>query len=265
MSSVDDVWASLKDGETERLQEYRKRATALKSKGGCSVAELIRKTEAKAKKKEREAGDASKASKGSDRNADALESLAAQFGSSTITARHSGKSKLKAVDTEDVSLEITESKDEKDDKKASGSSAGALILANEMLSKIARDINSVDVEDINERRRALQKLKKTLFDDFQMSTADYNEVFRECCKPIFRRFADSSEKCRELSLSITSLFFEKASDMVSILGYFFPMLMQRLPGGLCRILRHTRPIAGGKLWIDRTKSADPAGPSPTVS
>jgi hypothetical protein len=52
-SSVDDVWASLKDGETERLSEYRKRATLLKSKSNISVVDLIRKTERKAERKEK--------------------------------------------------------------------------------------------------------------------------------------------------------------------------------------------------------------------
>jgi hypothetical protein len=65
-----------------------------------------------------------------------------------------------------------------------------------------------------------------------MSTSDYNEVFRDSCKSIFKRFSDSAEKCREISLKITQSFFENSADFVPVLAYFFPMLMQRLPGGL---------------------------------
>ena len=107
-----------------------------------------------------------------------------------------------------------------------------MIRSNEMLSKINRDLNLANADDVNDRRRALQKLHKTLFIEYSMTTSDYNEVFRESCKLIFKRFSDPSEKCRELSLKITQKFFESAADLVPVLAYFFPMLMQRLPGGL---------------------------------
>ena len=48
--SVDDVWASMKDSETDRISELRKRTTALKSKSNVSVVDLIKKADAKAKK-----------------------------------------------------------------------------------------------------------------------------------------------------------------------------------------------------------------------
>jgi hypothetical protein len=108
----------------------------------------------------------------------------------------------------------------------------ALIEMVEMSAKIARDLNTVNADGVNDRRRALQKLHKTLFVDYSMSTIDYNFVFRDTCKVIFKRFADTSEKCRELSLKITQSFFQSASDFVPVLAYFFPVLMQRLPGGL---------------------------------
>ena len=102
----------------------------------------------------------------------------------------------------------------------------------EMLTKIARDLNTVNADGVNDRRRALQKLHKTLFVDYSMSAIEYNIVFRDSCKVIFKRYSDTSEKCRELSLKITQSFFQSASDFVPVLAYFFPVLMQRLPGGL---------------------------------
>ena len=63
-----------------------------------------------------------------------------------------------------------------------------------------------------------------------MSITDYNEIFREACKAIlFRHYSDISEKCCELSLQITLLFFHHSTDLVSILGSFLSILMQRLP------------------------------------
>lgn len=106
------------------------------------------------------------------------------------------------------------------------------IKSNEMLSKIARDLNFTSAENANDRRQALQRLHLVLFTEFSMSITDYNEVFRDICKTLFKRYSDPSEKCRDLSLRITQSFFEKANDFVPVLAYYFPMLMQRLPGGL---------------------------------
>ena len=114
----------------------------------------------------------------------------------------------------------------------SHSSAPVPIQSVEMSVKIARDLSTASADGVNDRRRALQKLHKTLFVDYSMSASDYNTVFRDSCKVIFKRFSDTSEKCRELSLKITQSFFLSASDFVPVLAYFFPVLMQRLPGGL---------------------------------
>ena len=52
-SNVNDVWASLREGENDRLSDYRKRAAALKSKSKISVVDLIKKNEKKEKEKEK--------------------------------------------------------------------------------------------------------------------------------------------------------------------------------------------------------------------
>jgi hypothetical protein len=48
-------------------------------------------------------------------------------------------------------------------------------------------------------------------------------------KTIFKKFADPAGKCRELSMKVTKLFFQNATNFVPILGYFIPAFMQRIP------------------------------------
>ena len=233
MESVDDVWASMKDNETDRISELRKRTTALKSKSSVSVVDLIKKADAKAKK--------ITASHAPPQLLD--DSTAAILGidnrKKTTSSVTGTKKKATAVTTQTMELECTfaDQLTVSDEKKVSTEASDdinvqSVMKASEMLPKIARDLNLANSDDVNERRRALQRVHKILFEDCNMSTGDYNEVFRESCKSIFKRFNDPSEKCRELALKITLAFFERASDLVSVLGYFFPVLMQRLPGGL---------------------------------
>eukprot|EP01041_Mallomonas_annulata_P011277 gene11277-23590_t len=106
------------------------------------------------------------------------------------------------------------------------------IDAQEMILKIGRDINLINSEKDMERRRGLASLQRTLFIEHKMNPNDYSEVFRDICKTIFKRYSDSIEKCRELALTITQNFFKVISDMVPILPYFMPAIMQRLPPGL---------------------------------
>lgn len=264
-SLADDVWNSLKDLETERLLEYRKRASALKSKSDLSVVDLIKKSEKKEKKVREKAnlgGDAQqqqeslkgkqKAKKKKNVKLRELsDALQDKLGDLDLENKQNQKilvQKLKgdsisstdAIETSNIRIteitrKATDTTDEAVNKslnKENKSDAPILIKANEMISKISRDLNLSNSENMNERRKALLKLKNTLFIDNTMSIEDYNLVFREASKPIFKRYSDPSEKCREISLSITQLFFENSKDFVPILAYFFPMLMQRLPGGL---------------------------------
>ena len=106
------------------------------------------------------------------------------------------------------------------------------ISAGEMLSKIQRDVNGSSDEDLTVRKQSLKKLKATLFDDFSLTDADYGEVFGEICKPLFLRFSDPAEKCRDTTLRIVDNFFARSAEVMSVLGYFMPALMKRLPPGL---------------------------------
>ena len=108
-----------------------------------------------------------------------------------------------------------------------------LISAKECLLKLARDVQAVgDLECLPTRRSALQAVHDTLFVKFQLSEEDYGEVFSDICKPVFKRFADPAEKCRELALRITTAFFQRTADLTLTIGYFFPALLARAPPGL---------------------------------
>jgi hypothetical protein len=217
-SSVDDVWEALKAGEEERLIEYRRRAADLKSKSKVNVVDLMMKTEAKLKKK-------SKATKPNE-----LEGKVRLAQKKCVAEDHSAgikSSEEQISPTLHLSTSLTSS------QQTDSSCASRILIGSEsLLVKISRDVNSLSSEDINERRRALTKLHKAIFQDHNMSAADYSEVFRDICKHIFKRYADPIEKCRELALRLTRDFFERSSDVVPVLGYFFPVLMQRLPPGI---------------------------------
>lgn len=102
----------------------------------------------------------------------------------------------------------------------------------ELQALVTKEVNNMNDESGLIRRRGLTNLQKLLFIDNRLTAKDYSEAFRDLCRPIFKRFADSIEKCRELAQRITRLFFERASDLVPVLAYYFPAMMQRIPSGL---------------------------------
>lgn len=111
--------------------------------------------------------------------------------------------------------------------------AKVCIDAKDMRLKIMRLVECISAaDDVGLRRTSLLKLHRTLFEDFTMTEGDYSEIFREVAKPVFKRFADAVEKCREVAFRITQAFFEHSADLVLVLGYFIPALMQRIPDGM---------------------------------
>lgn len=160
-----------------------------------------------------------------------------------------------------VSAERKKTKPKKNEAKQIGSSAKVVsnpttVVASSMLDKSAAVTQGADVRvsieakdmririmrlvecigssdvDVGLRKSSLQKLHRTLFVDFSMTEGDYSEVFRDIAKAIFKRFADPVEKCREVAFGITRAFFEHSGDLVVVLGYFIPALMQRMPDGM---------------------------------
>jgi hypothetical protein len=108
-------------------------------------------------------------------------------------------------------------------------------LTSEQIIRVVKS-NSVSLESENAsiRKDALKNIIDVLFENNNgvLTDTDYSLIFRDSCKPIFKRMSDTSEKCRELSLRLTTLLFMRSMDIVSILGYYFPCLLQRMPTGV---------------------------------
>lgn len=98
--------------------------------------------------------------------------------------------------------------------------------------KLAREINSIGDENSTLRKKSLQKIYNTLFTENTMTEDDYDNAFSDISKAIFKRFVDPVEKCRELAQNICLSFFTRCQNLVSILGYYFPAIMQRIPNGI---------------------------------
>lgn len=54
----------------------------------------------------------------------------------------------------------------------------------------------------------MELIWRQLSDEYSMSTIEYNDLMSEMARPIFKKFADSTEKIRDLAFRITKLFFE---------------------------------------------------------
>lgn len=192
MTSVDDVWA-------EMLHDR----TAASSSKQLSVEEMLRQAEQLKRKKTKKSAQLKKENVGNE-----------------VKVTFSASSSASAMPKPENMV-------------LSDPAERPMIEARDMLLKIARNVDNLsNSDDVSNRKNALQKLYSSLFEAFTMSERDYSEVFREIAKPVFKRFADPVEKCRELSLKITQCFFENSSDLVLVLGYFIPALMQRSPGGM---------------------------------
>jgi hypothetical protein len=132
-------------------------------------------------------------------------------------------------------------------------------IADELLRVWARDINRVSDENVATRRRALQALHSgvtavaaqlaapalqqeavalsgnpppaTALPLLPALTAAGEEVLQRLldalAKPLFKRFSDPGETCRELSLRLTSLLIQGAPDLARHLAYLLPALAAR--------------------------------------
>jgi len=115
---------------------------------------------------------------------------------------------------------------------ANALAARPTITAQEALTRISRDLHVLAEEKAEVKKTSLLKITSVLFEENELSSADYAEVFHEICKPIFRLYADPIEKCRELAFRLTDNFFRAVSDLVPVLGYFMPALTARAPSGV---------------------------------
>lgn len=102
----------------------------------------------------------------------------------------------------------------------------------ELQPKLTKEINAISDSNQVVRKNGLQNLHRLLFVEHKLTERDYSELFHDVCRPVFKRFADPVEKCRDLSQRLTKAFFERAVDIVPVLAYYFPALMQRIPPNL---------------------------------
>lgn len=224
MSSAIDEWTSMQDNETEKLKEYKKRTDSIKAKqDGLSVVKLMSKTEKKEKKVKKTATE-----KKIDSDIMLHNILNNQLGeapnilSNNTIKTKSIKKKSTTIISDDLEIKpVIEKEIIAED-----------VTSAEMMTKISRDINAINSSDNNAKKKSLIALYDILFVENNMSSMEYSEIFHDICKSIFKKIADPVEKCREMSLKITRGFFQRATDLVSVLGYFIPAIMQRMPSGI---------------------------------
>lgn len=110
----------------------------------------------------------------------------------------------------------------------------------EMEAALQRDVNCVSDDNPSVRSGALTRLLKALFPEEALGTealpegavtADPSVLRRQyfpvIMKPLLKRFADHSERCRELAVLLTTKFLSLALDFSSALPYVVPALMER--------------------------------------
>ena len=190
MSSVDDVWASMRQAGPPSM----------------SVSSILQKAALEKKKKD---------AKRSAQKRGVLVPLQHSKSADSGSAQHAPQEEEEEVQPKAV----TPTRESIDTKT--------------MLLKIGRNVEVMtNSEDVAQRKQAMTTLYRVLFEESTMVASDYSIVFRDVAKPIFKRFSDPVEKCRELAFKLTRAFFENASDLILVLGYFIPALMQRVPAGM---------------------------------
>jgi hypothetical protein len=223
-TNISDIWSSLQEEEVLNKKEYRNRYESLKKKSSDDAGLLSDFTSADTKKK----------------------AIASKKKSISVVEK-----KVKSNAATAVREESTPSYENGNIPVAATPSAADLptkMTFQEVLPKIRRFIEGLNSENSSIRRRSLDQLITQLFGDAAtsqryvdahgnivdscMSDEDYSLLFHEIGRPIFRLFADSIEKCRELSMQVTNMFVHKCVNFVPILCYFFPAIMERLPSNI---------------------------------
>lgn len=101
----------------------------------------------------------------------------------------------------------------------------------EFLLTVRRDINCLSDADRMVRRGAIIRLEKTLLSGGKANKEFVRRLFTEDLhKPLFRCFADQTEKCRELSVKMTGQLIQllPLSDLENLLPLLLAALLGRL-------------------------------------
>lgn len=101
----------------------------------------------------------------------------------------------------------------------------------EFFLAVRRDLNCLADADRTVRRNAIVRLEKTLVSGGKVSLENSRRLFlEELHKPIFRMYADQTEKCRALSISMTAHFITIVApeDLENIVPLLLAALLGRL-------------------------------------
>jgi len=101
----------------------------------------------------------------------------------------------------------------------------------EFLLTVRRDINCLSEADRMTRKKAIERLQKSLLSGGKTKQEFIVRLFlQELHKPLFRMFGDQAEKCREMALAMAPQFIDMlpAADFENIL----PLLLSGLLGRL---------------------------------
>lgn len=210
---VNDVWESMNKEEKERRNEYKTRYRTIKTSSDFTLTSLMSNH-----------GDL-------DKNKSKMKTSS---NSNTITSsekirKHRKQDKTHKDDSSTSSNHESSYSDPNTMIQSSPTIIPLIIPLQSISSSISKLVIGLNSNESTIRRKSLSNLIQQVFITNKLSEHDYNILFHDICKSIFRLFADTVEKCRELSLQVTLLFFQHSMDFVPILGYFFPCLMQRLP------------------------------------
>lgn len=235
MSSIEDIWSSLLEEENSNKNEYKsryesiKKANTLTNGKEFSLVDLMNGLENKSSKK---------------RNGDGKKKSKSAISSSTtnklvhLADSQTGQTEMKGNQTTTPTGNVDENPN-----NLNGAVLPTVVVDNvnqekkvilfaDLMMRINRHVIGCSSNESGIRRRSLTLLIDEVFYKNSLSERDYGLLFEDIGKSIFRLFADSVEKCRELSLRATLLFFEKVADVTPVLNFFFSAIMQRLPANI---------------------------------
>ena len=214
ISSLDAVWADMKDDEMKDRSEAKKRSQVLRGGSMVSVTSIMKESGAVPTSSTRKL----KSNKIS-RTEEVIKSLGLMANSNTSDTSD------RCINNSSIAVKTTHMKSSASiDQDQSLAVTSAVVISN-----VIRDSVAVDTGNSAERKKALARIYQTLSTVTCMTEDDFADLFKDIAKSIFKRFADDAEKCRELAYRISGLLFDKTPNVLSVFAYFLPALMQRVP------------------------------------
>ena len=113
-----------------------------------------------------------------------------------------------------------------------GGAGGAVPTSEELVAKLGRPIQQSADPSVGVRRAALQAMTDLFLGPVgsQLPAATLADCFDELSKPLLKRFGDSAERCRILSVGLVLFFLERCKNLTRVMAYLWPAVMRRLAG-----------------------------------